>query len=119
MIRIFTYAKCGTCQKALKFLAAGKHDARVIPIREQPPTKAELKRMLARVDGNLRRLFNTSGQDYKALNMKERLPKMSESEAIDLLSKSGNLVKRPFLLTANGGTVGFDEAEWKRLLGRD
>jgi Spx/MgsR family transcriptional regulator len=116
MIRIFAYAKCGTCQKALKFLAARKLDVTVIPIREQPPTKAELKRMLWLVDGNLRRLFNTSGQDYKALNMKTRLPKMTEPEALELLSKHGNLIKRPFLLTDTGGTVGFDEAEWKRLL---
>ena len=72
--------------------------------------------MLAQVGGNLRRLFNTSGQDYKALNLRERLPEMTEAEALELLSKNGNLVKRPFLFTERGGTVGFDEPEWKRLL---
>jgi arsenate reductase (glutaredoxin) len=116
MIRIFSYAKCSTCREALRFLAGRKLEPTVIPIREQPPSKAELKRMLSFVGGNLRRLFNTSGEDYKKLNLKDHLPIMSEGEALELLSKNGNLVKRPFLLTATSGTVGFDEDEWKRLL---
>jgi arsenate reductase len=116
MVRVYTYEKCSTCRNALKFLAARGVKAEVIPIREQPPTKTELKRMLGLMGGELRRLFNTSGLDYKALGMKDRLPGMSESEAIVLLSQNGNLVKRPFLLTKEGGTVGFDEAAWKKLL---
>ena len=116
VIRIYAYEKCDTCRKALRFLAACEVEAQVVPIREQPPTKAELKRMLALVDGNLHRLFNTSGRDYKELGMKDRLPKLSEAEALDLLSKNGNLVKRPFLLTEKNGTVGFNEAEWRELL---
>jgi len=117
MIRVFTYAKCSTCRTALKFLAARNIEPTVIPIRDKPPTKAELKRMLVLVGGNLRRLFNTSGEDYKKLNMKERLPKLSEADALELLSKNGNLIKRPFLLTETNGTVGFDEKEWNRVLG--
>src|SRR6185503_5040042 len=90
MIRVYAYDKCSTCRKALKFLAARGVTAQVIPIREQPPTKAELKQMLARV-GSLRKLFNTSGLDYKKLNLKSRLPKFSEAEALDLLATNGNL----------------------------
>lgn len=116
MVRVYAYEKCSTCRNALKFLAARGVKAEVIPIRERPPTKVELKRMLNLMGGELRRLFNTSGADYKALGMKDRLPGMSESEAIDLLSQNGNLVKRPFLLTTDGGTVGFDEAVWKKLI---
>jgi len=116
VIRIYTYEKCGTCRKALKFLAARGTESRIIPIREQPPTKAELKWMLALVEGDLRKLFNTAGRDYKALGLKNRLPGMSESEALDLLSKNGNLVKRPFALTKNGGVVGFKEDEWRELI---
>jgi arsenate reductase len=116
MIRVYAYANCSTCRAALKFLAAQKIQATVLPIREQPPTKAELKRMLAAVGGNARKLFNTSGGDYKQMNLKERLPTMTEAEAFQLLSSNGNLVKRPFLLTKNGGAVGFDEKEWKRIL---
>lgn len=119
MIRIYAYANCDTCRKALKFVAARGVKATVIPIREQPPTPAELRRMLKLVDGQLRRLFNTSGQDYKAMNLKDRLPTLSEAEAIELLSGNGNLVKRPFLLTPNGGAVGFNEPEWTALLDND
>ena len=71
--------------------------------------------MLALMGGDLRKLFNMSGRDYKELGMKDRLQRMSEAEALDLLSKNGNLVKRPFLLTEEGGTVGFDEADWREL----
>lgn len=116
MLRLYSYEKCGTCRNALKFLDAHGLKAEVLPIREQPPTKAELKRMLVLMGGELRRLFNNSGLDYKALGMKDRLARISEAEAIDLLSKNGSLVKRPFLLTTNGGTVGFNEEVWKKLI---
>lgn len=118
VIRIYTYEKCDTCRKALKFLAARGVEPQVVPIREQPPTKAELKRMLALMGGDLRKLFNTSGRDYKELGMRDRLPEMTEAEALDLLSKNGNLVKRPFLLTEAGGTVGYKEAEWREVLSK-
>ena len=119
VIRIYAYEQCDTCRKALKFLAAHGVESQVVPIREKPPTKVELKRMLAVVGGDIRKLFNTSGRDYKALGMKNRLPEMSEAEALDLLSKNGNLVKRPFLLTEKNGTVGFNEDEWRELLRKE
>jgi len=111
-LRVYTYEKCDTCRKALKFLAAKKVAHEVIPIRQQPPTVAELRAMLAHVGGDLRRLFNTSGQDYRALDLKSRLPKLSEDEALELLASNGNLVKRPFVLTPKSGVVGFREEEW-------
>lgn len=73
--------------------------------------------MLGYLQGDLKKLFNTSGQDYKAMNMKEKLPKLNESEALHLLSQNGNLVKRPFVLAPNAGWVGFDEAMWQKKLG--
>ena len=72
--------------------------------------------MLTALGGELRRLFNTSGQDYKTLKMKDKLPKLTTDAALDLLSTRGNLVKRPFLLTSNGGVTGFKADEWKDLL---
>lgn len=114
-MKLYTYAKCGTCRKAVKWLAAEGIEAEEIPIRETPPNKGELKQMLAHLDGELKRLFNTSGQDYRALNLKEKLGEMTESEAFDLLSQNGNLVKRPFVLTETEGTTGFKEEEWQRL----
>ncbi len=117
-MKLYTYAKCGTCRKAVKWLEARNLPVEEIPIRERPPTVAELKKMLGFLEGDLRRLFNTSGQDYRALNLKETLPQMSEAEALKLLASNGNLVKRPFLLTDSGGTTGFKEEEWAALHAR-
>jgi arsenate reductase len=113
MLRIYTYQKCDTCRKALKFLAARGVAADVIPIREQPPSKAELEQMLELVGGDVRKLFNTSGQDYKALKVKDRLPHMTDAQALDLLARNGNLVKRPFVVMGKRGMVGFKEEDWR------
>ena len=115
-LRVYACANCDTCRKALKFLAARKVAHEVIPIREQPPTVPELRAMLPHLGGDLRKLFNTAGQDYRALDMKTRLPKLSVEEALTLLAKNGNLVKRPFALTPEAGVVGFREKEWTRLV---
>jgi arsenate reductase len=114
-LRVYAYEKCSTCRKALKFLAAKKIAHEVIPIRAQPPTVAELRAMLDHVGGDVRKLINTSGQDYRALDLKSRLPKLSVDEALKLLAANGNLVKRPFVLTPKSGVVGFREEEWERL----
>ena len=114
-LRVWAYKGCDTCRKAQKFLAERKIAHELMAIREHPPGVAELRAMLAHV-GDLRRLFNTSGGDYKALQMKERLPKMSVDEALALLSTNGNLVKRPFALGKNRGTTGFKPDEWERLI---
>lgn len=115
-LKVYSYSGCGTCRKALKWLDARKAPYTLVAIRETPPTKAELTKMLAVYGGEVRKLFNTSGLDYKALNMKEKLPKLSAEEALGLLAKNGNLVKRPFALTDKAGVVGFDEEAWARLL---
>ncbi|MCF6311189.1 MAG: Spx/MgsR family RNA polymerase-binding regulatory protein [Verrucomicrobiales bacterium] len=114
-MKLYIYKNCGTCRKAVKYLKAKGLEVETLPIREQPPSKAELKRMLGIYDGEMRRLFNTSGQDYRALDMKSRLPEMGVDEAIKLLSENGNLIKRPFLLTEGSGLVGFKENEWDSL----
>ena len=72
--------------------------------------------MLKAYEGDLRKLFNTSGMDYRALNLKEKLPTMSQREAFQLLSENGNLVKRPFLLSDSLNAVGFKEADWSDAL---
>lgn len=114
-LRVYAYAGCDTCKKALKFLIERGIKHEVVPIREQPPKVAELKRMLGYLGGDQRRLFNTSGQDYRALNIKEALPTMTETEMFELLSSNGNLVKRPFALTDKTGTTGFKVEEWEKL----
>ena len=115
MLRIYSYAKCDTCRKALKFLESRGIGVEIVPIRQQPPSKAELKQMLGLVGGDIRKLFNTSGQDYKALKLKDKIASLTAAQAFDLLTGNGNLVKRPFIITRNGGTVGFKEEEWRKL----
>lgn len=113
--KVYVYRGCDTCRKAIKFLTEQGVEFQEVPIREQPPTKAELKRVLEVYGGDLRKLFNTSGLDYKALNMKDKLPTLSVEEALILLNQNGNLVKRPFALIDKGGLVGFKPEEWSKL----
>lgn len=115
-IVVYTYQKCSTCRKATDWLKARGYDFTEKPIRETPPTKKELEQMLAYKDGEMRRLFNTSGMDYRAMGLKDKLPGLTKEAAFELLQNNGNLVKRPFLLAEHGGVVGFREKEWEDLL---
>lgn len=116
MLTVHVYQKCSTCRDALKWLEANNIPHSVKAIRETPPTVGELKSALALTGGELRRLFNTSGMDYRALGLKDKLPEMSEEEALDLLSHNGNLVKRPFLLGDGKALVGFKPDAWQKAL---
>ena len=114
---VYTYANCDTCRRASQWLKKRKITFVEKPIRQTPPSLAELRAMLAAYGGDLRRLFNTAGQDYRALDLKTKLPRLSEKEALDLLAANGNLVKRPFLLGPHVGLVGFDETVWSESIG--
>lgn len=116
-LKIYTYKNCGTCRKAVKWLDAQGVEFKEVPIRETPPSMAELKRMLKTFDGDIKKLFNTSGMDYKQLNLREMLPGMTNAEALALLAANGNLVKRPFVLGKEHATVGFKEDTWAQLFG--
>ena len=111
-LKIYTYANCDTCRRAVKWLRANGLGFDEHPIRETPPSPAELRAMLAACGGELRRLFNTSGRDYREQKLGEKLPGMSESAALALLAGNGNLVKRPFLLGGRAALIGFDESMW-------
>ena len=115
-MKIYTYKNCGSCKKATKWLDAQGITYEELPIRESPPSVNELKQMLDFQEGDLRKLFNTAGGDYHELNMKLKLPKMSQSEALNLLNNRGNLVKRPFVLGDSVGLVGFKEDLWSDAL---
>lgn len=117
MLTIYTYQKCGTCREALKWLDTRGISYQVKAIRETPPTVAELETMLAAQGGELRRIFNTSGIDYRELGMKDKLPEMSQQEALKLLATNGNLVKRPFVSGCGKALVGFKETVWLEVLG--
>ncbi len=115
-LTVYAYAKCSTCRDAAKWLRAHGVEFIEKPIYEQPPTPAELRRMLAFQGGNLRRLFNTSGIQYRERGLATKLPTMSEADALALLGSDGRLVKRPFLLGVDLGLLGFDVDEWTAAL---
>ena len=115
MLKVYIYKNCDTCRKAKKYLNAKEVECELIPIREKPPSVNELRVMLDNYKGDMRRLFNTSGRDYRDLNLKDKLSKMKEIEALELLSKNGNLVKRPFAINGKDGAVGFSESVWDDL----
>ncbi|WP_413586148.1 arsenate reductase family protein [Bdellovibrio sp. HCB274] len=117
MLKVYEYAKCSTCVKALKFLDGKKVSYQKLPIVDKAPSQTELKKMLAALKargGSIKNLFNTSGVMYKEMKMSEKLPTMSEAEALKLLSENGKLVKRPFVLGDDVALVGFKEDEWKK-----
>ena len=118
MLKVYQYSGCSTCKNALKWLKQHAIPFQEIAIRDTPPALTELKAMLAAFEGDLRRLFNTSGMDYRALGLKDKLPAMSTDDALKMLSENGNLVKRPFAIDAKGGIhlVGFKAAEWEAAL---
>lgn len=100
--------------KALKFLNKKGHSLDPIDITEQAPTKVELEVMLKSYDGELKKLFNTSGVAYRELKIKDKIADMSKDQAFKMLSANGRLVKRPFVIKGKKGLVGFKEKEWKQ-----
>ncbi len=110
------YPKCTTCQKAQKWLDANSVAYEVRHIKDENPTIEELKAWQKRSGLPLRKFFNTSGLQYKALNLKDRLPAMSKEEQFALLASDGMLVKRPILVGDGFVLVGFKEDAWRAAL---
>jgi len=115
-MQFICYPKCTTCQKAKKWLDANGvvYDER--HIKDDNPTVDELKAWHTQSGLPLKKFFNTSGLQYKALNLKEKLPAMSEEEQFKLLASDGMLVKRPLLIGDDFVLVGFQENEWQSRL---
>lgn len=110
------YPKCSTCQKARKWLDEKGIDYTVRDIKTDHPTAEELRSWHKASGLPLKRFFNTSGLQYKALGLKDKLPAMTEEEQIALLATDGMLVKRPILVTENRVLVGFRQGEWEEAL---
>jgi arsenate reductase len=115
-LTIYTLQNCSTCRQAVKWLDAHGIAYREKPIRETPPSLAELRAMLAAQEGELRRLFNTSGLEYRAHGLAQKLPRLKTVEALQLLAGNGSLVKRPFLIGPEVALLGFDADAWKASL---
>ena len=116
-LRVYHYPQCSTCKKALKWLSTNRVDVELVDIVQHPPSKSELREALKTSAVPLRKLFNTSGVSYREGGFGERLPTMTEAEAIDALAKDGlETIKRPLLLGKGIALVGFDEAAYRATL---
>ncbi|MBQ2697911.1 MAG: arsenate reductase family protein [Clostridia bacterium] len=118
MTTFLCYAKCTTCQKAKRWLDAAGIDYQPREIKSENPTLEELAAWQAKSGLPLKKFFNTSGLLYKSMDLKTRLPQMSEAEMLALLATDGMLVKRPLLVGEDFVLVGFREAEWAEKLCR-
>lgn len=110
------YPKCTTCQKARKWLDAQGISYEERDIKTENPRKEELTEWYHKSGLPLKRFFNTSGNLYKELKLKDKLPQMSEEEQLELLSTDGMLVKRPIIVTEDTVLTGFKESEWAETL---
>ena len=115
MLTFICYPRCTTCQKAQKWLDEQGIEYTLRDIKNDNPTLPELTEWYRKSGLPLRRFFNTSGLLYKSLELKTRLPQMSESEMLELLATDGMLVKRPIIVDGEKVLVGFKEAEWEKL----
>ena len=116
MVKFICYPKCTTCQKARKWLDDNKIEYELRDIKLDNPKLDELTEWHKKSGLPLKKFFNTSGLLYKSLDLKNKLPTMSEDEMLKLLASDGMLVKRPLLIGDNFVLVGFKETEWKEKL---
>lgn len=115
-LKIYTYFGCGSCIKATKYLTAKGIDYDELPIRETPPSLAEIEQVFNSLGQRVKPLLNMSGQEYRRLGLKDTVGAMSDAAVFRLLSENGNLVKRPFVVTETGGWTGFKAEIWDTLL---
>ena len=115
---LIEYPTCSTCKKAKAWLDGQTLSYEDRNIKEQNPTEEELKAWHQKSGLPLKRFFNTSGLVYKSLQLKDKLPEMSEEEQIRLLATDGMLVKRPIRVTEDKSLVGFRQAEWEEALAK-
>ena len=111
-MKFICYPKCTTCKKAQKWLDDNGMTYEIRDIKSENPTAEELSEWYKKSGLSLKKFFNTSGLLYKSMELKDKLPAMSEDEQIKLLATDGMLVKRPILVSGDTVLVGFKEQEW-------
>ncbi|MBH5317324.1 arsenate reductase family protein [Paenibacillus sp. GSMTC-2017] len=116
-LTIFEYPKCSTCKAAIKSLKAKGNDVVSRHIVEQTPTAEELKQLLNISGMDIKKLFNTSGDVYRELGLKDKLASMSEEEKLNLLASNGMLIKRPIVTNGKEVTVGYKEDSYEQTWG--
>ncbi len=113
-LTFYWYPKCGTCRKAKKWFDDKKIVYNEIHIVENPPTRQELGELYQQSGLELKKFFNTSGQKYRDLGLKDKIKLTSQSDLLDLLSSDGMLIKRPIVTDGVKVTVGFKEEEFEQ-----
>ena len=116
MIKFICYPRCGTCQKARKWLDENKIEYEYRDIKTDNPDIDELKEWYSKSGLPLKKLFNTSGALYKSLDLKNKLGNMNEDDTLSLLASDGMLVKRPILISEDSVLFGFNESSWNDIL---
>ena len=116
VIKLICYPKCTTCQKAKKWLDDNKIEYELRDIKDDNPTLEELTAWYKQSGLPLKKFFNTLGLLYKSMELKDKLPAMSDEEQLKLLSTDGMLVKRPLVIGKDFVLVGFKESEWSEKL---
>lgn len=116
-LKYYGYPKCGTCRKAKKWLENAGLEFEDHNIVENPPTKKELQEMIGNSGSDIKKFFNVSGMKYRELNLKDKLPEMSDDEKVELLATDGMLMKRPIVTNGSKVTVGFKEDQFKEVWG--
>ena len=116
MNKLYCYPRRTTCKKAVKWLEENGINYEYKHIVEETPSKEDIKKYYKESGLPLKRFFNTSGNVYKELNLKEKLAEMSEDEQFELLASNGMVLKRPLLVGKDFVLVGFKEAEWAEKL---
>ena len=116
MLKVYCYSKCSTCKKALKWLDEKKIKHEVVDIKADHPDEDALRKYYAISGLPLKRFFNTSGMQYRELELSKRLPDMGEDEQFRLLASDGMLVKRPLLVGDGFVLTGFKQSEWEEKL---
>ena len=115
-MKMYCYKKCSTCKKAAVFLRGRGVSFEEIDYTEQPLTVEELRTYWHASDLPLKKFFNTSGILYREMNIKEKLPALTEDAQLELLSQHPMLVKRPIIVTDHAVFVGFDAAKWETIV---
>lgn len=113
-IKFYEFAECNTCKRALKFLTNRRYAVDRIAIFQNPPSKAEIQKMIEYYGGNFHKLLTPAAKRNEETGLAESAGMLSEKEVVEMLSANGKLFRRPFVLTDTFGLVGFDESAWEK-----
>jgi arsenate reductase len=113
ILTFYHYPQCGTCRDAMKSLKQKGFELQAIHLFETPPDSKQLKKMIAQSGLEIKKWFNTSGDVYRELALKDKLPLMTDDQKIDLLASNGRLIKRPIATDGTHVTVGYKEEQYK------